>query len=256
MVLAATGTRVLFYDHLVEGVPARLRTSVRTWRPSPWMDLTGGMDGYLTRASKSGKSNLSQARRRGRQAVERLGELRFEPISTSHALLDQVIELKRGQYAATGSTDYFAPSGRRELLHRLLDHDEPGFSGVLSAVHCGDTLVAGHFGIKSDEVLHWWFPVYAPELGNLSPGWILLRELIAAAPELGVRRLDLGRGEDEYKRRAMTGQDLVGQGFVAGSVVLRQAIEAHRRSREIVTATALAPKARRVLRRFSARGRT
>ena len=106
-------------------------------------------------------------------------------------------------------------------MHRLLHTRDPAFGGILSTVHIGDRLIAAHFGIRSDHVLHWWFPVYDPAYAQLSPGWILLREVIAATPGLGVSRIDLGRGDDEYKRRAKTGEIRVSQGIVTRSSARR-----------------------------------
>jgi CelD/BcsL family acetyltransferase involved in cellulose biosynthesis len=103
------------------------------------------------------------------------------------------------------------------LMHRLLHTRDPAFAGILSTLHVGDHLVAAHFGIRSDHVLHWWFPVYDPAYAQFAPGWILLRELVAATPGLGIHRIDLGRGDDEYKRRAKTGETLVSQGIVTRS---------------------------------------
>ena len=177
------------------------------------------------RASRSGKDNLGQARRKARKVEETHGQLTFVVDSTDMGALDQVVALKRAQYAATGARDYFAVSERVDLLHRLLGTRVDGFAGVLSTVHVGATLLAAHFGIRSGAVLHWWFPVYEPQFASFAPGWILLRELIGAAPELGVTRIDLGRGDDEYKRRAKTGETLVCQGLVSES---RAVLATHR----------------------------
>jgi CelD/BcsL family acetyltransferase involved in cellulose biosynthesis len=94
---------------------------------------------------------------------------------------------------------------------------DPSFAGVLSTLHAGDHLLAAHFGIRSGPVLHWWFPVYDPQFSALAPGWMLLRELVSAAPALGITRIDLGRGDDEYKRRAKTGETVVCQGLLTRS---------------------------------------
>ncbi len=86
-------------------------------------------------------------------------------------------------------------------------------------------------------MLHWWFPVYDPQFAAFAPGWILLRELTVAAPSLGVTRIDLGRGDDEYKRRAKTGDTMVCQGFVTESraaLATRRAQVGARRRREVV----------------------
>jgi CelD/BcsL family acetyltransferase involved in cellulose biosynthesis len=232
----APGARAFRFDHLVE-IGGELDRWVLGRRPSPYVDVTGGLAGYLGRASRSGRENLGQARRRLARAERELGPVRFSADVIDDALLDRVVELKRRQYAATGARDYFAGAGRVRLMHRLMRTHEDGFAGVLSAVHAGDELLAAHFGLRSGPVLHWWFPVYDPRHARLAPGWILLRELIAAAPALGLARIDLGRGEDEYKRRVKTGETTVAQGLVASPArvvaerVRRQSVQALKRSR-------------------------
>ncbi|GAA0968056.1 GNAT family N-acetyltransferase [Acrocarpospora macrocephala] len=225
--LLTGGVRAFAFDHLLDGL-AEAEPWVLSRRPSPFLDVTGGLDGYLGRASKSGKDNMGQARRRAAKAGRELGEVRFAADVVDAAALDRVIELKRAQYRTTGAADYFAEPGRAELLTRLMHTRDPDFAGVLSTLHAGPTLLAAHFGLRSGGVLHWWFPVYDPAFGHLSPGWMLLRELVSAAPALGVTRIDLGRGDDEYKRRAKTGECQVAQGLVTGNrvrLLLRRAQE-------------------------------
>ncbi|MFD9944468.1 GNAT family N-acetyltransferase [Nonomuraea sp. NPDC059023] len=228
--LLGKGVTGFEFDHLVEGVAGFERWTV-TRRASPYVEVGGGLDGYLARASKAGKDNMGQARRRAAKAGRELGPVRFAADSLDEDALAQVIELKRAQYRATGARDYFAEPGRTDLLKLLLHTREPDFSGILSTLHAGPHLLAAHFGIRSGGVLHWWFPVYDPGHAKLAPGWILLRELVLAAPSLGVERIDLGRGDDEYKRRAKTGETTVGQGLVTRNPVRRAARTALERVR-------------------------
>ncbi|MEV4252689.1 GNAT family N-acetyltransferase [Spirillospora sp. NPDC049652] len=230
--VSGTSVRTLEFDHLLDGSP-EFAPWTESRRPSPFLDVSGGLDGYLGRASRSGRDNMSQARRRTRKAERTLGAVTFEADAFDPGALDELIELKRGQYAATNARDYFAEPSRRELLHLLMRaRKDDGlrkyartsaddFGGVLSVVRAGPHLLAAHFGLRSEGVLHWWFPVYDPAHAAFAPGWILLRELVAAAPELGVTRIDLGRGEDEYKRRAKTGETYVCQGAVLRGPVAR-----------------------------------
>ncbi|GAA2364624.1 GNAT family N-acetyltransferase [Dactylosporangium salmoneum] len=243
------GVRALEFDHLLE-----LADDFRPWitgsRPSPLVDCTGGLDGYLARASKSGKDNMGQARRRANKAEREIGPIRFVADSLDEGDLAKVIELKRAQYAATGAKDYFTEPGRQELLTALLRTRGTEFAGILSTLHAGDTLLAAHFGIRAGGVLHWWFPVYDPAHAGLAPGWMLLRELVMAAPQFGFTRIDLGRGDDEYKRRAKTGETPVCQGMVTRSTA-RRALRAARES--LVTAakdSPLGPQLRRVVRKL------
>ncbi|MBU8812011.1 GNAT family N-acetyltransferase [Mycolicibacterium goodii] len=214
------GLRVLMFDHLISQGPD-FDPWIVSSQPSPWMDVTGGLDGYLGRASRSGRDKMKEARRCLAKAERSHGPVRFAVDVVDDDALARLIELKRAQYAATGSRDFFAKPGHIELMHRLLHTREPGFGGVLSTVRVGDRLVAAHFGIRSDHVLHWWFPVYDPVFSQLSPGWILLREVISAAPGSGILRLDLGRGDDDYKRRAKTGETVVSQAFISNSATRR-----------------------------------
>jgi CelD/BcsL family acetyltransferase involved in cellulose biosynthesis len=248
--LRATGARGFEFDHLLE-VPG-FEPWIENRRESPYLEVAGGIDGYLERASRSGKDNLGQARRKARKAEEAHGQLTFAVDSTDMGALDQVVALKRGQYAATGARDYFAVPGRVDLLHRLLGTRVDGFAGILSTVHLGPRLLAAHFGIRSGAVLHWWFPVYDPQFASFAPGWILLRELIGAAPELGVTRIDLGRGDDEYKRRAKTGETLVCQGLVSES---RAALATRRARGRLISAARSSDLARRLRAAARRRGR-
>jgi CelD/BcsL family acetyltransferase involved in cellulose biosynthesis len=249
--LLADGARSFLFDHLVPG-SADFEPWVESSQPSPYLDTTGGLDGYLGRVSRSGKDKMSEARRGAARAEKSHGPLRFTADVVDEAALLRVVRLKRDQYRATGAGDYFAAPGRVALLSRLLHTRDTSFGGVLSTVYAGEHLLAAHFGIRSGRVLHWWFPVYDPEFGALSPGWILLREVIAACPALGVDRIDLGRGEDDYKRRAKTGQTSVSQGAVTRSAARRML----RRARNSLVATArsspLGPQLRRAAQRLRA----
>jgi CelD/BcsL family acetyltransferase involved in cellulose biosynthesis len=241
------GVRGFAFDHLLDLCPD-FEPGVESRRASPYVDTTGGLDGYLGRASRSGKENLGQARRRARKAEKELGPVRFVADNPDPALLDRVVELKRAQYAATGARDYFAEPERIALVKRLLDTRGTDFGGILSTVHAGPHLIAAHFGMRTDHVLHWWFPVYDPEFAHLAPGWILLRELVQTAPELGFTRIDLGRGDDEYKRRAKTGEVTVSQGLYTRSPVRRILRRARNSAVATVKSSAVGPAARRVVR--------
>ena len=245
--LLAGGVRSIAFDHLLEPRP-EFAPWVESSSPSPFLDTTGGLDGYLGRASRSGKDNMGQARRRTAKADRQLGPVRFAADVVDEHVLGRLVELKRDQYAATGARDYFAAPDRADLLTRLMHTRGTAFAGVLSTVHAGPHLLAAHFGIRSGSVLHWWFPVYDPGFAALAPGWILLRELVAAAPAMGIARIDLGRGDDEYKRRAKTGEVLVSQGMVVRSSTRRAVRRARNSILTAARSSVLGPELRRLVR--------
>jgi CelD/BcsL family acetyltransferase involved in cellulose biosynthesis len=68
--------------------------------------------------------------------------------------------------------------------------------------------------MSSRNVLHWWFPSYDRELGRYSPGLALLYTMAQHANSHGVQRIELGKGDEEYKFRIATGVDQVAEGCV------------------------------------------
>ena len=238
--LLVDGVREVSFDHWLLPAPAAERW-IASRALSPYVEVGGGLDGYLARASRSGRDNMAQARRRTARAERDLGPLTFCAESGETDALSWLIAQKRRQYAATGARDHFAAVHRRELLAVLLAGRDPGCRGVLSTLRFGDTLVAAHFGLRAGPVLHWWFPVYDPAHAALAPGWMLLRQLTLAAPALGLTRIDLGRGDDEYKRRASTGAVEVGAGTVANGGLRRARHAAHRAAVGAARSSALAP---------------
>ncbi|XVQ86750.1 GNAT family N-acetyltransferase [Microbispora siamensis] len=256
LLLLSKGVRGFAFDHLLDDDGDEgFGPWIESRRPSPYIDVSGGLDAYLGRASRSGKDNMGQARRRAAKAERELGPVRFAANAVDPEALDRVVELKRTQYAATGAPDYFAVPGRLDLVSRLLHTRGPGFSGILSTLHAGPHLLAAHFGLRSGGVLHWWFPVYDPRFAHLAPGWMLLRELVSAAPALGVGRIDLGRGEDEYKRRAKTGEVMVAQGLVTRSAARRTMRRARDAMAEAAKSSALGPGLRRIVRTLRTQSR-
>jgi CelD/BcsL family acetyltransferase involved in cellulose biosynthesis len=245
--LRAAGAARYEFDHMREDV-SRLERWIVASQQSPYMDVSGGLDGYLSRASRSGKDKVSEARRLYNKLDREHGPVRFVAQSDDRALLDSLIGMKRRQYAETGARDYFAADQRLELVRLLLSRRDAEFEGMLSAIYAGPDLLAAHFGIRAGRVLHWWFPAYDPAFARFSPGWVLLRAVIQAAPEMGVERIDLGRGIDDYKRRAMTGYALVGQGAVTRNPVRRGTESARRRFAQAAKSSPAAPALRSVVR--------
>jgi CelD/BcsL family acetyltransferase involved in cellulose biosynthesis len=245
--LATCGAASYQFDHLRAEI-----TGFDQWiggrQQSPYLDVSGGADSYLSRASQSGKDKVAEARRLSRKAEREYGAVRLVAESADLAALETIIALKRQQYLATGSRDYFSDSRHVHLLHRLFSARGPEFGGMLSAIYAGPHMLAAHFGLRAGPVLHWWFPVYAPAFARFSPGWLLLCAVIAAAPELGLERIDLGRGVDEYKRRAMTGHQVVCEGAATRNPLHHRAVVARRRAVAAVKSSAVAPTLRAFVR--------
>jgi CelD/BcsL family acetyltransferase involved in cellulose biosynthesis len=172
---------------------------------APFMDLSDGFEAYLRSRLDSGSSFMTQIQRKARKLERELGPVRFEWHTEDDAVFDTLLSWKAAQRKQTKTPNILHLPWARELLERLRGRRGDDFGGVLSALYVGDTLAAAHFGIRTRRVLHYWIPAYNEELARYSPGVIALVELARAGAEQGIRRIDLGRGEERYKLQAATG---------------------------------------------------
>ena len=121
---------------------------------------------------------------------------------------------KSDQYRSTGKTDLLVPGWIREAIYGIWERRADGFSGALSLLYAGDRLIAGHMGMRSRSVWHYWFPAYDARTAKYSPGSILLLKMAEHAPQVGIRIVDLGKGMNPYKERLMNSSSLLASGRI------------------------------------------
>ncbi|MGE3252958.1 GNAT family N-acetyltransferase [Pseudonocardia sp.] len=234
--LRRCGLAIWEFDHLVCGLEP-LEPFVLCHAPSPVIDLRGGFPAYLAGRTASRIRDLP---RRRRKLTREHGEPRFVYNSDDRAALRTVLAWKSAQYRRTGRSDRFARRWIVELVETLLATRTPAFSGLLSVLYAGDTIVAGHVGLRSEQVVPTWFPAYNPDFARYSPGLLLHLELARAAADAGVLQVDLGRGAKDYKEWLKTGDLTVAEGRVTrrvpGAALHWARREPARRLRNTVTA--------------------
>jgi len=93
----------------------------------------------------------------------------------------------------------------RSFIQNLHKQQKPNSFSVLSTLRAGGQLVAAHLGMVAGNrcggVFSSWIPVVNPQFGRYSPGTILMWEIIQAAEAQGIEQIELGRGENQLKRR-------------------------------------------------------
>jgi len=203
------------------GEQAQLKPFHCVLERSHTIELERGFAAYVEECRLRGSGNMSGAPHttlaRKRRLERQLGPVRFEMYDFEPCSLRQLIAWKSLQYnRARHPSDAFARPWTVSLLERIHATRTRTFAGVLSTLSAGDTLLAAHMGMRSESVLHWWFPAYDPNPSYLkfSPGLILLLELCRAANEFGIRTIELGPGDEPYKLLVANGQIDVGAGFV------------------------------------------
>jgi len=167
---------------------------------SPALDLSRGMAAYLTARRAQGIRRIDECLRKTRKLAREVGPVRLEAHTRDPRVLAFVLRLKSQQCRRTGVADFFAQPWARALAERIAATEGAHFSGRLSALYAGDTLVAAHLGMRSRRVWHWWFPVYDAAWAPYSPGAQLLLQVAQAAADEGHSSLDLGKGADAYKQ--------------------------------------------------------
>lgn len=189
--------------------------------PSGYLDLSRGFDAYVEERRRSGSKTIPKQQRKTRKMEREVGPLRIAPFVEDTAILQMMMDWKSNQYRRTGIRDVFSFPWIVELLQRIHRTNRKGFRGNLSALFAGDELVAVHFGMQTETVLHYWFPVYDPQFDRYSPGMALLLTIARHAADNGIRRIDLGKGTEEFKMSMSTAAFDVAAGSV-GNGTLRQ----------------------------------
>ncbi|MGW8374855.1 GNAT family N-acetyltransferase [Streptomyces sp. ODS28] len=229
-VLRACGLSVFEFDHLVEA-QAPLEEYVTGTFASPVIDLkeSTGNSTYAEWLRHAYPGHAKTTLKKERRLARDVGELRFVFDERDPGALRTLMEWKSAQYRRTGRMDRFAKPWIVDLVRSLAEVREEHFTGVLSVVYAGDRPVAAHFGPRSRGVLAAWFTAYDPQFHRYSPGLMMHLRMAEAAGREGVRLLDMGRGDYEYKDWLKTRELRVGEGFVTRPHPVAAAYRAWRR---------------------------
>jgi CelD/BcsL family acetyltransferase involved in cellulose biosynthesis len=203
-------------------------------------------------ADRRRRSDVHDTLRKARKLEREVGPLRLVPESPASDLLALLLEWKRHQYAETGVRDVLADIRSRELLRHVHATRGAEFVGALSVLYAGDVVVALDLGLRSGSVWHSWFPAYNREFRRYSPGLVLLLELARAAPPLGIREIDLGKGEARYKQAFANRSLPLHEGCVGARPLSVFAVKIRTSARRAVRRAGAHRAARRVLQRIRA----
>jgi CelD/BcsL family acetyltransferase involved in cellulose biosynthesis len=209
--LRSCGLAVWQFDHLVDGQqPFERYQGLRA--ASPIMDLSDGFNAYLDGLvhSRSRRNLLRQERR----LIRREGETQVIFGSQDRHLLHTLMRWKSAQFLRTGLYDLFARPWIVGLLEELLEPANGGAGGTMSALQVGDEVVAINYVLRDHGVASGWFMAYDPRYAMYSPGLILLLRTAEKAAAAGISRIDMGKGDTEYKQFLKSRDMFVGEGMV------------------------------------------
>jgi len=205
--MRAANLSVWTFDHLVGDVP-KFQSHVTARATSPQIDLSAGYQQHAQGRREVESDYIRETEglaRKERKLAREFGELRFTFHESESGPMERLLAWKREQYLRSRTTDAFGVPWTRDLLRMIANMQTPEFAGVFSVLRVGDRIVAVHMGMRSRDVLHYWFPAYDQEFAKFSTGLILLQRMAEALAGIGVRTIDLGKGDSRYKQHLMTG---------------------------------------------------
>jgi D-aspartate ligase len=149
----------------------------------------------------------SSTRRRDRTKLRHMsqyGEIRFitaaEP-DDARRTLEILMEQKSRSFARRGIADVFARPGHREFFLDLVTNPKTQHLLHVSRVEIGAVCAAANLGIVFADCYYHVLASYTDgDVSRYGPGALHLRELMAYAIGLGLKRFDFTIGDEAYKR--------------------------------------------------------
>jgi CelD/BcsL family acetyltransferase involved in cellulose biosynthesis len=181
--------------------------------PSWRIDCSGGYEAYLAHRKAAGAASLSEMLRKSRK-LAREHAVRLQWHCAAEIVFNQLLAWKSKQYRNSGLTDLFAQPRIVALIKSIWRIQQPQFAGVLSVLYVDEQPAAIHFGMQSGGLLHSWFPAYDTAWGKFSPGSVLMLQMIEQAAAHGVTCIELGKGDEDYKKTLATGSVPLAEGAV------------------------------------------
>lgn len=211
--LAACGLASYDFNHAL-AEEASFHAGAVSSSASPFMDLSSGFEEYAKTLPQAGRHAVKETERRRRKLEREVGPVRFVYKDRDEEAWRWLVETKSRAFRRMGVKPAFELPWIAALLARLRNADSADFSGILSTVRAGDTIVAAHFGMRSARVLHWWFTTYDEAHRAYAPGLILILEVARLAASEGWSILDFGRGDQYYKTAFANGETPLCEGSI------------------------------------------
>lgn len=167
--------------------------------PSWVVDLSQGCEAWLENRRLADAKAMRNIRARQRKLSESGLEVTYRLDDRRPEALAATFANKREQYRRTHAFDIFIAKWARDLIHDLFEHQTSQLRGCLSTLEINGQLAAAHFGMRSESVLHYWFPVFWPQYAHFGPGLLLFLEMAREMAAAGIDTIHLGPGDVDFK---------------------------------------------------------
>lgn len=175
--------------------------------PAPYVDWTRFKEWSAFEAHVASRrpSLRADSRRKRRRLEERHGPLQFRWDDDRPGVFETALAWKSEQYVRSHVPDSFAVPENVAMFRELRK------SGLvmLSSLSAGDRVLAVHLGALWRGRLSYWVPAYDREELLLSPGRLLLDDLLRESHARGHAEFDFLLGDEAYKYHYATHQRVV-----------------------------------------------
>jgi hypothetical protein len=188
---------VLCSDSLETGIFLEALKSSCFWAEiniisAPFIKIEGDEQWYVNNYIK--KKLRKDLIRQENNAVKEFGDIKIEIAGKSD--LEYFFEMHIKEWQSRGEKSRYLDAGNREFEKRLLSDFE--FIDFVK-LKFGEQVVAYHMGYRYNGHFYYRRPTFDLRFAHLSPGKLLLAELIKREIRQGTKIFDLGRGSNEYK---------------------------------------------------------
>jgi CelD/BcsL family acetyltransferase involved in cellulose biosynthesis len=185
-----------FADSLVDHVDRRgLEFRLEQEETSAILPLPTDWTSYLSGLGSKGRHELKRKQRRLRREHPD-ARVRCATEETLDQDLKYFIEMHRG---AEGHKGHFMRPDIATFFERMAREFMPLGWLRLHLLEVEERPIASTFAFEYDRTFYLYNSAYEPEVGRLSPGFVLVSELVATAIQRGLRFFDFLRGPERYK---------------------------------------------------------
>ena len=185
-----------FAEYLVERADARgFSFRIEQEETAAVLPLPSDWEAYLASLDKKERHELRRKRRR----LEREhpdARVRTATAETLDKDFQTFVEMHRG---AEGHKGHFMRPEIATFFRRVAEATMPPGWLRLDLLEIGDRAVASTFGFEIERKFYLYNSAYEPDAARLSPGHVLVSELVKRSIDNGLELFDFLRGPERYK---------------------------------------------------------
>jgi CelD/BcsL family acetyltransferase involved in cellulose biosynthesis len=188
------------------GVPAAQTIVRAAGSEGSWIAEVDTAEGYRWGLKERRGKFVKELEKKRRRLEADKGAAEFTACSANAQHFETLLAWKREQLARTGQPPIWSTPWVRGVLDASFAERGTQFGGVFFTLCVDGQLIAANYFLRSERVLHGWVIAHDAAFDAYSPGVQLARWAIEWAADQGIREVDFGSGDYQFKRQLATTQ--------------------------------------------------